>query len=260
MNRLFLHAEFSYQNIEYFTTSSDNIKTGILFLKGRSVLDLRNEHKNLEQRAYEIIKDRILSGELKPNIRLKEVGMARQLNVSRTTIKLALVRLKEDYLVENAPTQGLRVKLSNFEEILEAFDIREVLEGLASRIAARTMDEKDVDDLIIRFNQFKSTRHEVRNADYVRLNFDMHQSIADCCLNKYISKSLISLLMQTKALAGEKIFNFRTLKDSAKDHLDVLLAIRNRNQALAERLMRKHIKNIKKAYIQGHQKDSLKSH
>ena len=112
------------------------------------MLNLKNEHKNLEQRAYEIIKDMILSGELKPNIRLKEVEMARQLNVSRTTIKMALVRLKEDYLVENAPTQGLRVKLSNFEEILEAFDIREVLDGLASRIAARTTDEKDINVLI----------------------------------------------------------------------------------------------------------------
>jgi DNA-binding GntR family transcriptional regulator len=219
------------------------------------VLDLRNEHKNLEQRAYEIIKDRILSGKLKPNIRLKEVEMARQLNVSRTTIKMAFVRLKEDYLLENAPTQGLRVKLSNFKEILEAFEIREVLEGLASRIAARSMDKKTVDDLMRKFRKFKDSKHEVRNTDYIRLNFDMHQSIADCCLNEYISKSLISLLMQTKALAGEKIVKYRTMAASAEEHLDVLQAIKKRDQRMAENLMRKHIKNIKKAYVQGHKKD-----
>ena len=223
------------------------------------MLDLKNEHKNLEQRAYEIIKDMILAGELKPNIRLKEVELARQLNVSRTTIKTALVRLKEDYLIENAPTQGLRVRLSSFEEVLEAFEIREVLEGLASRIAARCMDEKKIDDLIKKFKQFNPTSHEVRNTDYIRLNFDMHQSIADCCLNKYISKSLISLLMQTKALASERILKLRTLKDSNKEHLDILRAIKNRNQTAAEKLMRKHIKNIKQAYIQGHEADLSKN-
>jgi DNA-binding GntR family transcriptional regulator len=197
----------------------------------------------------------ILAGDLKPNIRLKEVEMARQLNVSRTTIKTALVRLKEDYLIENAPTQGLRVKLSSFEEILEAFEIREVLEGLASRIAARTMDEENIDDLIKKFQKFNRTNHEVRNTDFVRLNFDMHQSIADCCLNKYISKQVISLLMQTKGMASEKIHKLRTLKDSNKEHLDILRAIKNRNEKMAESLMRKHIRNIKQAYIQGHEKD-----
>ena len=137
----------------------------------------------------------ILFGELKPNIRLKEEEMASRLGVSRTTIKSAFIRLKSEYLLEDAPSQGVMVKYSTFEEAIEAFDVREVLEGLASRIAAKTMDEGEIDTLIGRFKSFEGVDLEVRDPDFARLNFDMHQKIANCCINKSISKFVISLLI-----------------------------------------------------------------
>ena len=69
-------------------------------------VNLKNEIKSLDQRAYEVIKDMILSGELKHNIRLTEGKMAEELGVSRTPVKKAFIRLKEEYLLDEAPSQG----------------------------------------------------------------------------------------------------------------------------------------------------------
>ena len=98
-------------------------------------VNLKDEVKSLEQRAYEVIKDMILSGELEQNTRLTEEKMAEALGVSRTPIKKAFIRLKEEYLLEEAPSQGVQVRLSNLNEALEAYEVREALEGLASKRA-----------------------------------------------------------------------------------------------------------------------------
>lgn len=222
-------------------------------------MNLKIEHKNLEQRAYEKIKDMILFGELKPNIRLKEEEMAKQFGVSRTTIKSAFLRLKSEYLLEDSPTQGVRVKLSTLEETIEAFEIREDLEGRASRIAAKTMGLEEVERLIQGFKKFKGANYKVTDPDFARLNFDMHQKIANCYANKSISKLVISLLMQNRFYIAEISNSFKSypFKGSIEEHLDVLMAIKSRKGAMAEKLMRKHLKNIKQAFIQYYQ-ESLK--
>lgn len=219
------------------------------------VKNLKLEHKNLQQKTYESIKDMILLGELAPNERLKEEKIAKELGVSRTTVNSAILRLKSEYLLEDTATRGVRVRISSVEENIEAFDVREVLEGLSAKIAARRMDDKTVETLINRFKSFIGSGLEFSNPDFSRLNFDMHQQIADCHLNKTVPKSIISFLMQHRFfIASHRIsFEADSFESLIQDHIDILEAIKSSKEEDAEALMRKHIRSVKNTFIEMYQ-------
>lgn len=212
-------------------------------------VNLKNEVKSLDQRAYEVIKDMILSGELKHSTRLTEEKMAKELGVSRTPVKKAFIRLKEEYLLEEAPSHGVQVKLSNVDEALEAYDAREALEGLASKRAIRSLKEHVVDKMIEDFERLLKAGDEMDTNEFERLNFNFHKMIADCLENKSITKYIVSLMMQTRAFHQRYDIKFFYAEDSVQEHLDILYAIKNKNEADVENLQRKHITNIKRYFV-----------
>src|SRR5256885_11988607 len=82
------------------------------------------------------LRDLILSGELKPGDRISELSVVERLGVSRTPIRMALVRLEEEGLLELIPSGGFSVKAFSERDITDAIEIRGTLEGLCARLAA----------------------------------------------------------------------------------------------------------------------------
>lgn len=82
------------------------------------------------------LRDLILAGELKSGDRISELSVVERLNVSRTPIRMALVRLEEEGLLELIPSGGYAVKAFTERDITDAIEIRGTLEGLAARLAA----------------------------------------------------------------------------------------------------------------------------
>src|SRR5438876_6292823 len=86
--------------------------------------------------AYERIANDIISGVYAPNQRLTEAELSQALNVSRTTLRVVFGRLHQEGLVELELNRGARVRAFSREEAIELLRIREVLEGLATALAA----------------------------------------------------------------------------------------------------------------------------
>jgi GntR family transcriptional regulator of vanillate catabolism len=87
-------------------------------------------------RALLKLRDFILSGELKPGDRISELPLVDRLGVSRTPIRMALVRLEEEGLLAAIPSGGFAVKAFSERDIYDAIEVRGALEGLAARLAA----------------------------------------------------------------------------------------------------------------------------
>ena len=94
------------------------------------------KRRRLVDEATRTLRNGILNGRLSDGTRLRQTDLADQLRISRTPIREALVRLQDEGLVELLPGGGVRVKLLNPEEAVELYDLREVLDGLAARLAA----------------------------------------------------------------------------------------------------------------------------
>ncbi len=90
----------------------------------------------LTQRVYEAIRLAIVSQELPPGSRLTEAGLARQLNVSKTPVREALLQLRDVGLIEPDPPRGGRVVRASWQAIRDAYEVREGLESVAARAVA----------------------------------------------------------------------------------------------------------------------------
>lgn len=212
-------------------------------------MNLKDEHKSLDQRAYEVIKDMILSGQLNPNTRLTEEKMARELGVSRTPIKNAFIRLKAEYLLEDGPSQGIRAKLSSIDEAMEVYEVREVLEGLAAKKAVRLLDQDAVENMIRDFERLQSQGEKMDAQEFERLNFNFHKMIVDSYGSKSIARLIIDLMMKTRAFHQKYKVQYFYAENSVKEHLDVLYAIKNHDEEIVEGLHRKHLRNIRSSFL-----------
>ena len=94
------------------------------------------------------LRELILGGELKPGARIAELTLVERLNASRTPIRMALVRLEEEGLLEAIPSGGFMVKAFSERDILDSIELRGTLEGLAARFAAeRGVSARDLEPL-----------------------------------------------------------------------------------------------------------------
>src|SRR5690554_6813992 len=91
----------------------------------------------LSQLVTKRLRHWILQGKLKPGERLEEIPLAEKLGVSRTPVRAALATLGNEGLLEHRPKRGYTVRVYTFDDILGAYEVRSVLEGLACRKAAQ---------------------------------------------------------------------------------------------------------------------------
>lgn len=87
-------------------------------------------------RAVIELREKILSGELPGGMRLFEVPTAELLDISRTPVREALSRLTEEGLLNRLPGGGFVVRRFGFADVVDAIEIRGVMEGTAARLAA----------------------------------------------------------------------------------------------------------------------------
>jgi len=87
-------------------------------------------------KAQVALRELILGGELRPGARIAELWLVERLSVSRTPVRLALVRLAEEGLLDALPSGGYAVKDFSESDIHDAIEVRGTMEGLAARFAA----------------------------------------------------------------------------------------------------------------------------
>ena len=101
------------------------------------------ERSSQLHRALAGLRQKILGGEFAPGERLKETAVSRSIGISRTPLRQAVDVLVSEGMLERLPTGGSRVASFRFQDIVDAIEIRGVLEGTAARLAA----ERGADDL-----------------------------------------------------------------------------------------------------------------
>lgn len=94
---------------------------------------------DLATRAYDGIREAILGLTFQPGQQLNELALARWLGTSRTPVREAMRRLQSEGLVESSPSRGVVVTQVSVEDVEHAYQVIEVIEGLASRLAAQRL-------------------------------------------------------------------------------------------------------------------------
>lgn len=101
----------------------------------------------LKDKAYEALRRKIVSGELRPQDRISERGIAAELNMSKTPVKAALERLEEQGFVSISPQQRAVVRAMSEQEISDHYDLRTALESFVVDRVAGQLSEASVQAL-----------------------------------------------------------------------------------------------------------------
>jgi len=212
------------------------------------VINLGAEHENLDQKAYAILKEMIIERRFLPGDKIPQEKLARELGISRTPLVNALKYLVQDKLVEAKPRRGFYVRLFSESEMVSIFELREVLEGLAARRAARQITTDQAKQLHRFFRQFKKSKNIKDFRAYAKEDRRFHNFVITVGAKEFLKSilhtyNIISYSYQRRGWEGL----IRPPNETIQEHLSVIEAISNRDPEAAETLMRRHLKRSKAA-------------
>ena len=199
------------------------------------------------------LRELILGGELKPGARIAELTLVERLGASRTPIRMALVRLQEEGLLEALPHGGFAVKDFSESDIHDAIELRGTLEGLCARLAAErgvsTVLMTEARDCVEQIDALLAapSLSEESFTGYVQHNGRFHDLLAEMAGSDMVRRQLERA--KTLPFASPNGFVLaRSTGADARDalvvaqaqHRGVLDAIRQREGSRAESLMREH--------------------
>jgi DNA-binding GntR family transcriptional regulator len=202
---------------------------------------LTPESSTRGDRIFRELEFDIVSGKLPMGAKLGEETLAARFGVSRGPLREALRRLEGGGLVVRLPHLGVRVVQLSKSDLAEVYEIREVLEGLAARLAAERMSYEERHGLkVLLQNHLDLASNEGRIYPQAFGDEDIHYGIA-----KGAGSYLLKRLLCGDLYSLIRLCRYRTTGPDQvhayKDHIRIVDAIYNRDGEMAEILMRRHI-------------------
>jgi DNA-binding GntR family transcriptional regulator len=172
---------------------------------------------------------------------VNEAALAQRFGVSRGPVREALRRLQGVGLVARAPYLRARVVCLDTAQLIDLFQMREALEGMACRLAAERMSADDASRLLADLEAERRQWMEGEDEDTPR-TFDFHQRVVEGSQNRRIAETLNGDLYQLFRLYRRRSGADLQRKNAAYlEHWQIMRAIITRDPDLAESLMRSHV-------------------
>jgi len=205
--------------------------------------NLGEEHGNLDQKVYEILKNMIIERQILPGKKIPQEKLAQELGISRTPLVSALKFLEHEKLVESKPRRGYFVRLFSREEMVSIFELREVLEGLAAKRAAANISDKEIQILNGFFKAFAESTDITDFKAYAKEDRRFHNFVTEIGAKEFLKSILQTYNFITASyqyLSSEGLV--RPPNDTIEEHLAIIRAIGDRDPEAAEELTRQHLR------------------
>lgn len=192
--------------------------------------------------AYAMIKEEILNLRAQPGLQLHIEKLSKQMGISRTPIREALLRLQTDGLILVYPRVGFFVADLTTDDLCELLEVREWLESNATAKLATIITE---DDLAALDELMSKTAQAVEDEDsekFLELEEAFHSMIIKLCGNKHligVMQGLYNLIRRERVLSVRSMEN---IKWSLIEHQRVVSTLHERNAERASAMMAEHIR------------------
>lgn len=195
------------------------------------------------QRAYELIKDKIITLELAPGQAIHDQQLADTLEIALEPVREALKLLAHDDLVVITPRHGLYVSEVNVPDLEQLSEMRLALEGLCARLAAQ---RATADDLAV-LDALRAEQSTIPPDDSHRLfelDHKFHRALARAAHNKYLARTLDHYFGLSQRLWYLAAPHLDFLSAAVQDHLKLLEAVKTGQAGQAEQIMRDHVQDF----------------
>jgi len=201
-------------------------------------------NKTLGENAYINIKNLILNGTYEPGKRLQYDEVAKELGISNTPLKEAFLKLEREGFVEVIARKGTYVRKLTKADVIEAYQIREVLEGLSARLATQRATPEAIRRLK---NNLKRLMESIKREDAhesIRLDIEFHEEIAKIANSKKLMHIFQHyMLTNIFAISGFQNLYLNIGRKAINSHQALINAVEEKNCEKAETVMREQMRD-----------------
>lgn len=203
----------------------------------------------LVDEVYRRLRDGILDGRLPAGSRLSVPEVARQLSVSRSPAREAMLRLSKEGLIEILPHRGAIVVNVAVRDLWDLYQLREVLESLASRLAADRRRQRDLERLeqIMRMHRAALARNDMDG--HRRSDLEFHSTIREISRNSRLIAALEQYQGQIQIGIGKTSAVPGHARLALSDHERIFEAIVIGDAGAAELATKQHIARVRELLL-----------
>ena len=213
--------------------------------------------QTLSDKAYAIIKEAIVTNELKPGELLIEEKLAIQLNISRTPIRSALKRLMMERLVV-VSNKSIEVADISFSEMQNIMQVRKMIEPSVIHMLNGELTEKNIEELRQIQNHLKNNIQDKKYRNYVDLDAQFHMYFIEMLHNGYLTdlfQQLFTNYGRLTILSGTcKVYG----EVASSEHDEMITALAQGDYDTAQKAVTEHIMGIYERYCQYWKKEPNK--
>lgn len=191
------------------------------------------QRTSVREKAYLLLRDWIVQGKLKPNEKLQDKELAKELGVSRTPIREALLQLEKEGLIQTKPNSATVVSPLDFNHASNLYSIVWTLEGLALRQAFASITEHQIKRMVKANEKFLCALNSNNSLQAVTFDHEFHSIYIQLANNNDLCQMLAIAKQKINRL---KLYYFETIQDksnSYKEHLSIIEALKQKDLALA---------------------------
>ncbi|MDX3076719.1 GntR family transcriptional regulator [Streptomyces sp. NPDC088354] len=195
------------------------------------------------------LRERVLRGDLAPGERLPEVQLAEELGTTRFAVRSALQALEARKLVERLPNAGVVVARLNYDRLQEIYDVLELLEGLAARLAARKSQPADWAELQELFAEAGPLDKAADDDDidaFLAAIDRYRDTVIELADQAFLAEMLAGVRDQSHALRRRILMTPGRMRESLAEHRLVIEALVRGDAEGAEQLKRHNMQTARK--------------
>ncbi len=202
---------------------------------------------SLRGRAFQKIREDILTGVYKEHDELREVSIGEELGVSRTPVREALRQLELEGLVTIVPNKGAYVTGITPQDVHDIYKIRSLLEGLCARWATEHITGRQIEELeeIILLSEFHLRKKSAEQAEQVsELDGKFHKVLYEASNSRILEHVLSDFHKYVQMARMMSVGAKDRAERSIEEHRDILKAIKDKDPDKAEWLANQHIMKV----------------
>ena len=195
--------------------------------------------------VYEALSRDIRERAFDPGEPLPEHELSRRYGTSRTPVREALAKLERDRLVRVVPKKGAFVRTLSHDDVRELYQLREVLEGLAVRLAAPRLDPRQLAGFQARFRDLRDRGAKAGPAEVRALGDEFHAFLLKQAGNARLVEALDRIREEVRSVWTMSILAPRRVQGLIHEHLALIDALERSDARRAERLMTRHVRRVR---------------
>lgn len=203
----------------------------------------RENRIRLVHEVAEVLRNRIYSRRYLPGDPLRQEQIAADLKISRTPLREALRLLEREGLVSTKKGNGATVVDIDFQQLMDAYTMREFIDGMAASEASQRPDPAAGARLLEIIERQKHSLDPWVPDDYTRTNVEFHAAIIAVANNAFLSRQLPIVHMTSQVFTPRMLMDRSRAVSAIAEHIEIAKVIARGDRAGAETIARQHIRN-----------------